>query len=98
MNTAIATEHLAVDRLADDVQELLSGPPEGICSLEFAEAEALAEVLEAGMHRGIAARLMHRWALTEPDWDAEHGDVVRRWLAIDVAAGSAIDVGGARAI
>lgn len=91
MNTIVATDRLedAVDRLADTVQALLRGPQELVCSLQFEEAEALAEVLEAGLHPDVAARLMHRWALTEPDWDDQHGDVIRRWLAIDVAAARA---------
>ena len=91
MNTTVAAESLeqAVNRLARTFRELLSGSQgaqEVICSLQFAEAEALAEVLEAGLHRDVAARFMHRWALTEPDWDDENGDVIRRWLAIDVGA------------
>lgn len=92
MNPVIATDRLedTVDRLADTVEEILTGPPDLICSLEFAEAEALAEVLAAGSHRDIAARFMHRWALTEPDWADEHGDVIRHWLAIDVGAAPAL--------
>lgn len=90
MDTAVATRlEEAVDRLARIVGGLLSGSPDSqevICSLQFAEAEALAEVLEAGRHEDIAARLMHRWAVTEPDWDDENGDVIRRWLAIDLGA------------
>ena len=91
MNTIVATDRLedAVDRLAGTVLELLTGSSEAVCSLQFEEAEALAEVLEAGLHTDVAARLMHRWALTEPDWDDEHGDVIRRWLAIDVGAARA---------
>ncbi|MGC5224883.1 hypothetical protein ACPW96_20150 [Micromonospora sp. DT81.3] len=76
----------AVDRLAHVLEGLLDGPGELICSLQFDEAEALAEVLDAGLHPDVAARLMHRWALTEPDWDDEHGDVVRRWLMTDLGA------------
>lgn len=56
-----------------------------VCSLQFPEAEALAEVLDAGRHTHTAARLMHRWALTEPDWDDDHAykDTVRSWLDLD---------------
>ena len=87
MKTAVAIRlEEAVDHLARTVGALLSGSPsaqEVICSLDFAEAEALAEVLEAGRHGDVAARLMHRWAVTEPDWDDEYGEVIRRWLALD---------------
>lgn len=83
MNIITGSEHLeeSVDQLAHVLGELRHGHDELICSLEFEEAEALAEVLEAGLHPDVAAHLMHRWALTEPDWDAEHGDVIRAWLA-----------------
>ena len=89
MNTIVGWDALeqAVDHLADVLAEHLGGPDETVCSLEFDEAEALAELLDAGHHRDVAARLMHRWALTEPDWDAQHGDIVRRWLVLDVTAG-----------
>jgi len=88
MSTIVTTDRLenAVDRLADTVEGLLTGPVDVICSMQFEEAQALAEVLDAGWHRDVAARLIHRWALTDPDWDEEHGEVVRRWLAIDVGA------------
>jgi len=77
-----------VDQLADVVESLLVGPQEFVCSLEFAEAEALAEVLDAGHRTQTAARLMHRWVLTEPDWgdDVEHSETLRRWLALSVGA------------
>ena len=91
MNTIAGWDQLeeAVDRLAHVFSELLDGREEEvICSLQFDEAEALAEVLDAGLHPGLAARLMHRWALTEPDWDDEHGEVVRRWLMSDLEARS----------
>ena len=88
MNTIVAWDHLeeAVDRLAQLMDGLLDGPEEMLCSFEFAEAEALAEVLEAGHHTDVAARLIHRWALTEPDWDddTEHADTIRSWLALSV--------------
>ena len=88
MNTIVAWDHLeeAVDHLAEILDRLLSHPDELLCSLQFAEAEALAEVLDAGHHSDVAARLMHRWALTEPDWDndAEHADTLRHWLARSV--------------
>jgi len=88
MNSITSWDHLeeAVDQLAAVFEVHLRGPDEVVCSLQFEEAEALAEVLEAGMHQDVAARLMHCWALTEPDWDDEHGDTVRRWLSIDVGA------------
>ncbi|MBO0980777.1 hypothetical protein [Microbacterium sp. SD291] len=90
MNTAVPPRlEEAVDRLSRTVGALLGGTPgaqEVICSLDFAAAEALAEVLEAGRHGDVAARLMHRWAVTEPDWDEEYGDVIRRWLALDVGS------------
>ncbi|WP_243073924.1 hypothetical protein [Microbacterium sp. SS28] len=80
--------HLAqtVDHLADVVESLLQGHEEFVCSLDFDEAEALAEVLDAGHRTGTAARLMHRWALTEPDWDedAEHSETLREWLMLSV--------------
>ena len=83
-----AGDHLeqTVDHLADVVESLIHGHAEFICSLEFDEAEALAEVLEAGHHTGTAARLMHRWALTEPDWgeDAAHSETLHQWLALSV--------------
>lgn len=90
MNTIVAWDHLeeAVEQLAVVFDQLLDGPDEVICSLDFAEAEALAEVLEAGHHSDIAARLMHRWALTEPDWDAdvEHADLIKHWLVLSVSS------------
>lgn len=76
----------AVDHLSDVVEQILrSHDDQVICSLQFDEAEALAEVLDAGRHTHTAARLMHRWALTEPDWDDDRGHeaVLRGWLAID---------------
>lgn len=90
MNTITGWDHLeqAVDLLAQVFARLLDGPEEVVCSLNFDEAEALAEVLEAGLHPEVAARLMHRWALTEPDWDDEHGEAVRRWLISDLQASS----------
>lgn len=50
--------------------------------------EALADVLEAGHHPDTAVRLIHRWALTEPDrdQDAQHAPVISRWLALSVEA------------
>ncbi|MGU3643851.1 hypothetical protein ACLBXX_02715 [Microbacterium sp. C23T] len=88
MNTITGWDHLeeAVDQLATTFARLLDTPDEVICSLPFAEAEALAEVFEAGMHADVAARLMHRWALTEPNWADEHGDAIRHWLALDANA------------
>lgn len=86
MNSIVAWDALeqTVDHLADVVAGLLDGPEDVVCSLRFAEAEALAEVLDAGRHTDIAARLMHRWAPTEPDWDGpENGKTIRRWLAVD---------------
>ena len=87
MNTIVAWDALeeAVDRLAATFQGLLAGPEDVVCSLPFQEVEALAEVLDAGLHGDIAARLMHRWALTEPDWDDEHGETIRHWLALEHA-------------
>ncbi|QIG40427.1 hypothetical protein G5T42_13870 [Microbacterium sp. 4R-513] len=86
----VGWDHLeeTVDHLADIVDHLM-GAPEFLCSLRFAEAEALAEVLDAGHHTGTAARLMHRWALTEPDWDddAEQSAALREWLALSVTPG-----------
>ncbi|KJL45771.1 hypothetical protein RS82_00051 [Microbacterium trichothecenolyticum] len=76
----------AVDHLADIVEEILhSHDDQVICSLQFDEAEALAEVLDAGRHTRTAARLMHRWALTEPDWETDtiHEPTLRGWLDID---------------
>ena len=85
----VGWDHLeqTVDHLADVVDHLARAP-EFLCSLRFAEAEALAEVLDAGHHTDTAARLMHRWALTEPDWDddAEQSAVLREWLALSVSA------------
>ncbi|TDN92635.1 hypothetical protein [Microbacterium sp. BK668] len=76
-----------VDHLAEIIQGLLDGSEEFVCCLEFAEAEALADVLDAGHHPATAAHLMHRWALTEPEWgdDVEHSDSLHRWLALSVA-------------
>lgn len=89
MNTIVAWDHLeaAVDQLARLMDGLLDGPEAMLCSFPFAEAEALAEVLDAGHHTDVAARLMHRWALTEPDWDddTEHADTIRTWLVLSVA-------------
>ena len=75
-----------VDHLADVVEILLVGPQEFVCSLQFEQAEALAELLDAGHRTETAARLMHRWALTEPDWgdDTEHIETLRHWLALSV--------------
>ena len=75
-----------VDRLADVVESLLGGPGDFVCSLQFDEAEALAELLDAGHRTRTAARLMHRWVLTEPDWgdDTEHFDTLRRWLMLSL--------------
>ncbi|MGX5770295.1 hypothetical protein ACWKWN_06035 [Microbacterium trichothecenolyticum] len=88
VNTIAAWDHLedTVDRLADIVDDLLARHDEQlVCSLQFPEAEALAEVLDAGRHTRTAARLMHHWALTEPDWedDPGHEAVIRGWLTID---------------
>lgn len=81
-------DHLeqAVDHLADIVDQVLASHDEQmICSLQFDQAEALAEVLDAGRHTRTAARLMHQWALTEPDWENDHAHepTVRGWLHID---------------
>jgi hypothetical protein len=88
MNTIVAWDHLeeAVEHLAVIVDHLLDGPEDVVCSLDFPEAEALAEVLDAGHHTDTAARLMHRWALTEPDWDAdtEHAALIEHWLVLSV--------------
>jgi hypothetical protein len=76
VNAIAAWDHLedAVDRLADIVDDLLTRHDEQlVCSLQFPEAEALAEVLDAGRHTRTAARLMHHWALTEPDWEDNPG-------------------------
>ncbi|KQP67806.1 hypothetical protein ASF40_19950 [Microbacterium sp. Leaf288] len=75
-----------IDRLADIIDQRLAGHDDQlVCSLQFPEAEALAEVLDAGRHTHTAARLMHRWALTEPDWedDRAHEEIVRSWLDLD---------------
>ena len=75
-----------IDRLADIIDERLTSHDEQlVCSLQFPEAEALAEVLDAGRHTRTAARLMHRWALTEPDWEDDHAHeaLIRGWLTID---------------
>ncbi|KJL45002.1 hypothetical protein [Microbacterium trichothecenolyticum] len=75
-----------IDRLADILDERLAGHDDQlVCSLQFPEAEALAEVLDAGRHTHTAARLMHRWALTEPDWDDDraHEEILRSWLELD---------------
>lgn len=87
-DSIVAWDHLedAVDHLADVIDQILRGHDEQvICSLQFDQAEALAEVLDAGRHTRTAARLMHRWALTEPDWedDPAHEPTVRGWLDID---------------
>ena len=84
-----------VDRLADLVESLLVGADEFVCSLEFDEAEALAEMLDAGHHTGTAARLMHRWVLTEPDWgeDEKHFELLRRWLELSVRSDAAATAG-----
>lgn len=91
VNTIAAWDHLeeTVDRLADIVDELLTRHDEQlVCSLQFPEAEALAEVLDAGRHTRTAARLMHHWTLTEPDWenDHDHEQTIRSWLALDLQA------------
>lgn len=88
MNTITGWDALefAVDHLADVIHTLLDGPDDVLCSLRFEQAEAVAKVLEAGLHADTAAHLMHRWALTEPDWDDAHGNALRRWLALDVAS------------
>lgn len=88
VNAIAAWDHLedTVDRLADIVDDLLTRHDEQlVCSLQFLEAEALAEVLDAGRHTRTAARLMHHWALTEPDWedDPDHEAIIRSWLAVD---------------
>ncbi len=85
MNTIIEWDQLeqAVDHLAVAIRELADRPDEGICCLRFDEAEALAEVLGAGHHADVAARLMHRWALTEPNRD-EHESELRKWIEHDV--------------
>ncbi|WP_341994741.1 hypothetical protein MRBLWH7_002399 [Microbacterium sp. LWH7-1.2] len=92
-DSIVAWDHLedAVDHLADIVDHILNSHDEQvICSLQFDEAQALAEVLDAGRHTRTAARLMHRWALTEPDWedDSAHEPAVRGWLDIDTHAAS----------
>jgi hypothetical protein len=96
MNTIVVWDSLeeAVEHLAVIFDELLDGPDEVICSLDFTEAEALAEVLDAARHTDTAARLMHRWVLTEPDWDADvqHADLIRHWLALSVATSQPQDV------
>jgi hypothetical protein len=75
-----------VDRLADLVERLLVSADEFVCSLRFEEAEALAEALDAGHRTRTAARLMHRWVLTEPDWgeDERHAELLDHWLALSV--------------
>lgn len=77
-----------VDHLADIIETLMVDADEFVCSLEFDEAEALAEVLDAGHHTHTAARLMHRWVLTEPDWgeDEKHFELLRRWLTLSVSS------------
>lgn len=91
MNSIVAWDALeqAVDRLAEILVTQIEQTEDVVCCLPFDEAEALAEVLEAGSHAAAAAHLMHRWALTDPDWENEHGEVVRRWLAMDQGAGLA---------
>ncbi|MDR7113758.1 hypothetical protein J2X03_003658 [Microbacterium trichothecenolyticum] len=69
VNTIAAWDHLeqTVDRLADVVDDLLGWHDEQlVCSLQFPEAEALAEVLGAGRHTRTAARLMHTGHLPNP--------------------------------
>ena len=75
-----------VDRLADLVERLIVSADEFVCNLRFDEAEALAEVLDAGHRTRTAARLMHRWVLTEPDWgeDERHAELLHHWLALSV--------------
>lgn len=87
--TAVWDLEHSVDHLADIVEHLLRGSAEFVCSLDYAEAEALAEVLDAAHHTDTAARLMHRWALTEPDWgdDIEHSATLHHWLALSVEPG-----------
>lgn len=87
-NSIVAWDRLeeTVDRLADIIDERLTSHDEQlVCSLQFPEAEALAEVLDAGRHTRTAARLMHRWALTEPDWEDDHAHeaLIRGWLSLD---------------
>lgn len=75
-----------IDRLADILDQRLAGHDDQlVCSLQFPEAEALAKVLDAGRHTHTAARLMHRWALTKPDWDDHHAheEILRSWLDLD---------------
>jgi hypothetical protein len=75
-----------IDRLADILDERFADRDDQlVCSLQFPEAEALAEVLDASRHTHTAARLMHRRALTEPDWDNDHAhqDIVRSWLDLN---------------
>ncbi|CDK01640.1 MULTISPECIES: hypothetical protein [Microbacterium] len=97
-DSIVARDHLedVVDRLADVVDGLLKGHEEVSCMLEFDQAEALAEVLYAGHHADAAARLMHRWVLTEPDWndDPEQAATARSWLAISVAPSELDDLDG----
>lgn len=83
-----------VDRLADLVESLLVSADEFVCSLRFDEAEALAEVLDAGHRTRTAARLMHRWVLTEPDWgeDERHAELLHHWLALSVQPDGSVRV------
>jgi hypothetical protein len=89
MKTIVAWDrlHEAVAHLAAIFDQLLDGPEDVVCTLDFTEAQALAEVLDAGHHTDTAARLMHRWVLTEPDWDTdtEHADLIHHWLELSVA-------------
>ncbi len=87
MNTITGWDalELAVDHLADVIHTFLDGADDVLCCLRFEEAEAVAHVLEAGLHGDIAAHFMHRWALSQPDWDDAHGTALRRWLTLDVA-------------
>lgn len=82
-HTIIEWDHLedAVDRLAATIDHHLHRQHDHlICGLDYPEVEAIAAVLDAGHHADIAGRLVHRWALTEPDWNTHHGDSIRHWL------------------
>lgn len=83
MNTITAWDQLeeAVDHLADTLGDLLHEPDDLIGLLPPAQIDALAGVLDAGLHPDLAARLVHRWALTEPDSDRTRGDLLQRWAA-----------------
>ncbi len=83
MNTVTAWDHLqkAVDHLADTLGDLLHEPDDLIGILPAAQIGALANVLNAGLHTDLAARLIHRWVLLETDSDPHRDELLTRWNA-----------------